>query len=305
MKKEDFIIGKWYHCKDWVREVKAARFAGFVDNYFTYSAMINSEYIKKSSRSTYNDWNTYKEISIAEIQQYLPIKHPDLELVVPLYVRWTDNLGSSRSGLQCSDRNFIKNKIFKTSDEKPLAGAALESWVAHLKVYFYNYEEATEEEYLKQFSSAFKNLSKFPEQGYCTEINQDLINYLKSCYRSGVNNPSEAVQTISWRKKDQTWWKGSIAYAEAENYTKYTIVELSKFINPNNKQNEQQKTNIVQSIENENSRRIISGTIIFRRGGQQTAVGSRPTGNRTSCSIRKKETRSIKISKSVIQSGNS
>jgi hypothetical protein len=93
MKKEDFIIGKWYVSSLW-HSIKAAKFAGFqgkgIDSaggLFSFNEMIKEKWEKREYIGTTGTdcqrWDTFREVSISELYLYLPSYHPDLTSAYP------------------------------------------------------------------------------------------------------------------------------------------------------------------------------------------------------------------------------
>ena len=84
MKQEDFIVGKWYFSSKW-NNFKCAKFKGFIGGCFSYSEHISKHTNKYFSKSGTTDtdeqeWSTFREISLNQIQEFLPEYHPDLLL---------------------------------------------------------------------------------------------------------------------------------------------------------------------------------------------------------------------------------
>lgn len=82
MKKEDFIVGKWYANDLWV-DIQAVKFARFQNNIFkpTESIRYNKHHFAKPMDSYYDSTFSYREVSISEISKYLPKDHPDLGII--------------------------------------------------------------------------------------------------------------------------------------------------------------------------------------------------------------------------------
>jgi len=81
MKKEDFIVGKWYKSSLWSC-FKAAKFMEFEDGRFKYSEALykGNDKLKSDSGYTGTDsqkWSSFSEVPISEIIQFLPDGHPD------------------------------------------------------------------------------------------------------------------------------------------------------------------------------------------------------------------------------------
>lgn len=82
MKKEDFIVGKWYVSNSWT-DIQAAKFERFQSNMFKPSEYIkyNNHGFARHIDSYYDSIFNYREISISEISKYLPKDHPDLGII--------------------------------------------------------------------------------------------------------------------------------------------------------------------------------------------------------------------------------
>ena len=226
MKKEDFVIGKWY-CSSQFLTTIAFKFNGFAEmghlqpsekitTYGSYSIDNVARYVKK--------YESYREVSLSEIQQYLPKGHKDL----------------------------------------------------------FNNE-----------------LQSFPETGYCTTIDEDLINYLKTERVRAQGGEVDNFDCIVWTKNYV--WRGTLNYAKNNKLKEYTIQELQKFINVNITKNE---NNELQTITSEDRQSVRRGAIAVRCGGQQVTTRVRPTGNSTRVNITETTIRSSKIIKSIIKREN-
>lgn len=85
MKKEDFIVGKWYVSSLWTSFI-ATKFSGFnKQGYFSYSESIQCVkgrhmFSLSVTTSDRQDWSTFREVDPSEIEEYLPKGHPDLKL---------------------------------------------------------------------------------------------------------------------------------------------------------------------------------------------------------------------------------
>lgn len=83
MKKEDFIVGKWYVSSIWTSFI-ATKFSGFnKQGYYSYSESIHRcvgkhMFSLSVTTSDRQDWSTFREVDLSEIEEYLPRGHPDL-----------------------------------------------------------------------------------------------------------------------------------------------------------------------------------------------------------------------------------
>lgn len=291
MRKEDFVIGKWYVSTKW-SVFKAAKFSGFdIDGFFKRSEFIriSKDYVKENGRTVTDQkrWETFIEVPISEIAQYLPKDHPDLQDISIEYVKcisvYLGNKGNSIIG-----KIYPFNEINDFSEYK-ISNFSIKNAAKFIP--------ATKEEYDAQFDSGLK---EFPERGFCESISVDLYRYLTNRYPDANVNPRKDIIGYAWNST--TFWDISIGSGN----TTYTIEQLNKFINAKTKENgKQQKTNSnpcgeIHLSTSENRRSIVSGTVTIRCRRQQISIGSRPEGNTTSASCGKTHIRTAKISKSVI-----
>jgi hypothetical protein len=127
MKKEDFIIGKWYVSTKWSNFI-ATKFKGFnYEGQYTFSEVIRGktsshEYYSSYTATDHQEWNTFKEIPLAEITKYLPVGHADLNLSSPEYVICINSNGLS---------DYKDNHIYKLNNGKIEGGAALWRFNTH------------------------------------------------------------------------------------------------------------------------------------------------------------------------------
>ena len=109
MKKEDFIVGKWYVSSIWTTFI-ATKFSGFnKQGYYSYSESIyydERRYIFNSSYtvSDKQDWSTFREVNLSEIEEYLPKGHPDLKLTII-------NLNFPKAGCYFDDEDIVLNHL--------------------------------------------------------------------------------------------------------------------------------------------------------------------------------------------------
>ena len=78
----NFEIGKWYISDAWnsFKYTKAAKWFGKADEFWYFSEYIASdidEFTVKYVKGNWYNKGNFREVSIDEIQQYLPIDHPD------------------------------------------------------------------------------------------------------------------------------------------------------------------------------------------------------------------------------------
>ena len=156
MKKEDFIVGKWYLCSEWVRGVIAAKFKEFnKSNEFTYSQIVHNNVCKTQGGSSYHkNLEKYKEIPISEIQHLLPTGHPDL----------INNINNfPNEGCYFDDDDILVNYLIKNNYTQNNKYSSKSSTTKYLKwndfQYWYVYHDSIE----------FKN--------YTTQQIHQLINY--------------------------------------------------------------------------------------------------------------------------------
>lgn len=287
MKKEDFIVGKWYVSSKW-DFFRAAKFNGFTkEGFFERSEFIrirNNSYSKGTDRTTTDnkEWETFKEVPISEIAQYLPKDHPDLKNIIPQYIKlavngWDNNLLGT---IFNTTKPFI---CYEHWDKKWTWEYLLNSHM-HKKYFI----PSTKEEYDAQFE-----LQKFPEKGWCRNNSRKLYEFLKNKYPDCNINIRQGIIGFAWNKN--SYYDISVGSGNPE----YTIEQLNKFINNNSQQNEQE-SNIISTTSSENRRTIITGTVTIRCGRQQVSIGSRPKGNTTSANCGTTHIRTAQISKSVI-----
>lgn len=87
MKKEDFIVGKWYVSSIWTTFI-ATKFSGFNKRgYYSFSESIYCTKGRHTFDSSYTatdeqDWSTFREVDPSEIEEYLPKGHPDLRATI-------------------------------------------------------------------------------------------------------------------------------------------------------------------------------------------------------------------------------
>lgn len=290
MKKEDFIVGKWYKSSLW-SENKAFKFLNVLCE--NTPRIECSERIYKTTHEKKlmvfkNPLTSFTEVPISEIAKYLPKDHPDLQDIISRYVKLLAGFDTCSTG-----------RIFDTYLKIPTIKDWNPSWTwesllkGSRKKYFI---PTTKEEYDAQFqmNPSIQELQEFPEIGFCTNPTQELKNYL-NLNRRKDNSTGNA--SIFWNKSK--WNKSFLTKAFQSDKTHYSIEQLNKFINNNSQQNEQ-KSNIISTASSENRRTIITGTVAIRWGRQQVTTGSRPQGNTTSANCGTTCIRTAQISKSVI-----
>jgi hypothetical protein len=78
MKKEEFIVGAWYVCKDFVH-TQAIRFERFYRDRLVASERIyNGRHVHPHEKLIYHqNLSTYRKVELSEISHYLPSNHPD------------------------------------------------------------------------------------------------------------------------------------------------------------------------------------------------------------------------------------
>lgn len=295
MKKEDFIVGKWYRCSRWDNNIIAVKCSD-IGNRFQYSEIVKKQKQKQkhlvaTSSSIYTDWENYIEIPISEIQHLLPDNHPDLN---PEYVKCVETVNFSYV-----PGNII-NKIYKVKNwNYTFTECILENESHFCKKS--RFICATKEEYDKQeyLALGLNFVDDFPKKGCYFDDNDILVNYLiKNNYTQNPNydKKSKEKQYLKW-DSFKYWY---IRF-ESNEFKNYTTQEIHQIINYKTNQNEK---NTLQSIETENSRPNHIGTIAIRRGRQQVTTRNRPNGYKTSVKIGRTEINSIKICKNIVQSAN-
>jgi hypothetical protein len=306
MRKEDFIVGKWYLSSEW-SSFKAVKFFKFSnDGYFCYSERISTnckqhEFIESRTTNDNKKWNTFREVPISEIQHLLPVEHPDLtvEFYVKCKYKNTPSLHSKQKKIP-----QIVNKIYKIVESSyPEKGVKLLCYVSDCGVVFYanSTSSSTKEEYDKQERLALKLnfVNDFPDEGCYFDDDNILLNFLiKNNYtpHSGHSKKSKINEYLKWNKF-QYWYINNPSTLVKN----YTTQQINQLINYNTNQNER---NTLQPVETENSRTNHIGTVAIRRGRQQITVGNRPYGNQTIVKIGRTEINSIKICKNIVQSAN-
>ena len=109
MKKEDFIVGKWYVSSLWVTFI-AAKFSGFDKHgFYSFSESIYSgvgRHLFNLSFTTTDKqgWSTFREVDLSEIEEYLPKGHPDLKLT-------TIDLSFPTEGCYFDDEGIVLNHL--------------------------------------------------------------------------------------------------------------------------------------------------------------------------------------------------
>jgi hypothetical protein len=131
-----------------------------------------------------------------------------------------------------------------------------------------------------------KDLTEFPESGYCIEKSAGLEFYLKSNKLHSGDAKPDMQECLTW-ERDNTWCKTAISYPRYKKLKQYTLTELNNIINQNSNQNDTEKSNSkirnnnkVRTIENKIARTIVGRTVTMGPGGQQGSIGSRPEGNK-------------------------
>ncbi len=222
--KDKFEVGKWYHSSNWSNTI-AAKCSGISDTVFYWDEFITSDGVSKSSGSNYICRDIWKEVSLSEIQQYLPENHPDKTTPVPKYVKcvrfW---LGKGKS---------VVDKIYDTSKEPDFS---VHDWQEvyygdnnKTKTYFI---PSTEEEYNKQeginqsttmfkkndyiviITHTVKANSSFPEN-YCFKVRQNGDSYW-DFYPEKDNFGSTSN---AWNSKHFNW-----RYATKEEIDHYNLI---------------------------------------------------------------------------------
>lgn len=301
MKKEDFIIGKWYVSSAW-SDTKAVKFSNISNNnrFCGFESIKRNEtYDKNTSASSFSgDLHTYKEVPISEIAQYLPKDHPDLQNIIPQYVKCI-----KQNGINKHYPESQIGRIFKVIEAK-VAGYKLEGAIEH-SVSKNRFILSTKEEYNTQFkpNPFLQELVEFPEKGFCTNPTQELREYLSKTRRLEKDS---STKSVFWTKS--IWKESFLDLNYTAGHTHYPIEQLNKFINIKNKENEKSSSSSGSIISNneiprtssENRRRIISGTVAIRCGRQQSTTGTRPKGNITIANTGTTRISSTKISKSVV-----
>lgn len=288
MKKEDLIIGKWYHNPNWGnKNFKAIKVTRIDSTYVYYNENISyDKYNNQSKENKTINIKGYKEVPISEIAQYLPKDHPDLQYNIPEYVKCTKNQGNSEYKI-----GIIYKIISATGHIGENIGTAVWSYNKH------RFVPATKEEYEAQSKS--NELKEFPLEGYCKNKSKDLAEYLKKRFNP-YENQIDRDYIIGYAWNSTNYWYISVSSTKQE----YTIEQLNKFINPlKQEENGKQETTInkVHSSTSEIRQPIGNGAIAIRCGGQQITTRGRFEGNTAKFSCRKAQIRTIKISKSTVK----
>ena len=127
MNENDFIPGKWYVSSDWIF-LRAARFLLIKGGIFTYDQKIlknESFHAEKGcTGSDKGNWSNFRELSIKEMNAFLPLDHPDkLIATIPRYVKFLPTCSGNFTG-EVFDTNLPvpKYKHWESNTWKGLLG---------------------------------------------------------------------------------------------------------------------------------------------------------------------------------------
>lgn len=285
MNKENFIPGKWYISSRW-NSFEAAKFDKFTSiGDFHYSERINGNKWEDTGSYTNLDkqiWSSFREVSISEIAEYLPKDHPDLQNILPRYVKLLKGFDNEHTG-EIFDTNLPIPKYKYWSPKWTWKYLVIDSIID--KKHFI---PATKEEYDAQ-ELYNEELKDFPKEGCCLK-SQELYDFLCKKYPH-INSVSKPrLKTVTY----YAWNINSCWSISSSSKPYYTLEQLNKFIN--NNQNYE-----VSRITSEDIRRNISGTVAIRCGRQQITTGSRPNGNKTRSSTGRTRFNHVKIIKTTIK----
>lgn len=314
MKKADLIIGKWYTCPGWM-ETKAIKIlrntSGSSDVVQISERILKDGTYSKYTKNWSDTYTKFEEVPISEIAQYLPKDHPDLQNIIPQYVRC---IKQNRFNKHYPESEV--GKVFKVLESCAKGYRLLESTETYVNKS--RFTLSSKEEYDAQFKTnpltleesypvcedcqgigrvieaklypsghtevwetcpncngegflEDTGLKEFPRTGFVIGHPEELIKYLKTVKKQSSNTGSGHA-SIMWNNSH--WWFSITT--KNSNKDLYTVEQLNKFINPKIKQNE------VPRIKTEVRRTIITGTVAICHRGQQGAIGSRPEGNKAS-----------------------
>lgn len=85
MKKEDFIVGKWYQCSYWDSNRDYAKCIKVTTNTIYFSEKIHVGKYSKLNDSWFLDMKRTRLVDISEIAEYLPDGHPDKTISYEIY----------------------------------------------------------------------------------------------------------------------------------------------------------------------------------------------------------------------------
>jgi len=216
MKKEDFKVGHWYTSSQWV-STSAAKFDSFT-SHFNPSERINSDGIHSfTSNSLSGDLISFLEVPVDSIWKYLPKNHPDLE---PLYLECIKD-NSYDNGANGIGKIF-EVKTWLSKNTVQLKGASSSVSASRFK---FSTKEAFEAQENRKGQSK-DIVENFPTEGYCTDMSQEMIDFISSKGRgTGAHVEKEKQRALVWNK--DVWWKGTISFAESHSYVKFPSPFLS------------------------------------------------------------------------------